>query len=264
MARAGVHVARGSVAAWHPGGSSSELGAACRHAERECARFRRERERGAQCSSSSALAIGASEHAVRRLRVARAHRVRIPVRSRASRATGSSPGPLRTRGIRPSASAAAAAAAAPSPQAFGALWSNPVFRAGFVAWIAAQALKVFTSYVKHRSWSWRPLFDSGGMPSSHSSLCMGVTTAVGLLHGVGSSLFPICLGFTSIVMYDASGVRQQAGKHAQVLNSLVEQSFDEDHPIRVQTGKLKEVLGHSKTQVFCGAVLGVLVGIALG
>ena len=69
--------------------------------------------------------------------------------------------------------------------------------------------KVVTSYISTRSLDWRPLFDSGGMPSSHSSLCMGVTTAVAVLHGLGSSVFAICLGFSCIVMYDAANVRLQ-------------------------------------------------------
>ena len=104
------------------------------------------------------------------------------------------------------------------------LWSNTVFKAGFMAWIAAQVLKILTSYLTTRRLDWRPLFDSGGMPSSHSSLCMAVTTAVGIIHGLGSSLFPVCLGFSAIVMYDAANVRLQAGKHAQILNKVVEKS----------------------------------------
>ena len=78
--------------------------------------------------------------------------------------------------------------------AYQVLWSNTVFKAGFMAWVAAQVLKILTSYLTTRRLDWRPLFDSGGMPSSHSSLCMAVTTAVGILHGLGSSLFPVCFG----------------------------------------------------------------------
>jgi hypothetical protein len=58
--------------------------------------------------------------------------------------------------------------------------------------------------------------DAGGMPSSHSSLCMGITTAVAVQQGLSSALFPVCLGFSLIVMYDAAGVRRHAGKQAEV------------------------------------------------
>jgi acid phosphatase family membrane protein YuiD len=45
---------------------------------------------------------------------------------------------------------------------------------------------------------------------------MGVTTAVAVKHGLESSMFPVCLAFSLIVMYDAAGVRRHAGKQAQV------------------------------------------------
>lgn len=62
----------------------------------------------------------------------------------------------------------------------------------------------------------RIISSSGGMPSSHSALCTALTTSVALCHGVADSLFPVSLGFTLIVMYDAIGVRRHAGMQAQV------------------------------------------------
>jgi hypothetical protein len=64
------------------------------------------------------------------------------------------------------------------------------------------------------------LLGSGGMPSSHSALCVGLTTSVALCHGVSDCLFPVCLGFTLIVMYDAAGVRRHAGRQAEVCMPL--------------------------------------------
>ena len=87
----------------------------------------------------------------------------------------------------------------------------------------------------------------------------GVTTAVALLHGVGSSLFSICVGFSLIVMYDAGGVRRHAGKQAEVLNVIVQDMF-EGHPVGGR--KLKELLGHTPLQVMMGAITGVLVAVA--
>lgn len=98
---------------------------------------------------------------------------------------------------------------------------------------------------------------SGGMPSSHSALCFALTTSVALVHGVGDALFPVCLGFTLIVMYDAAGVRRHAGKQAEVLNIIVGDLF-QGHPISEK--KLKELLGHTPLQVAAGAALGVIVG----
>ncbi|KAL6851652.1 hypothetical protein ACP4OV_020216 [Aristida adscensionis] len=154
-----------------------------------------------------------------------------------------------------STTAAAVTKARESPYLL-ALAANPTFVSGLVAWAAAQAAKaVLTSFVERR-WDPRMLFSSGGMPSSHTALCTALTASVALCHGVSDALFPVCLGFTLIVMYDATGVRRHAGMQAEVLNKIVEDLF-QGHPISER--KLKELLGHTPSQVFAGAFLGILV-----
>ncbi|KAJ9171511.1 hypothetical protein P3X46_014870 [Hevea brasiliensis] len=136
------------------------------------------------------------------------------------------------------------------------LAANPTFISGLLAWFVAQSIKVILNFFVERKWDLRILFASGGMPSSHSALCTALTTSVALCHGVADSLFPVCLGFSLIVMYDAIGVRRHAGMQAEVLNLIVEDLF-QGHPISER--KLKELLGHTPLQVFAGAVLGILV-----
>ncbi|XP_002967232.2 uncharacterized protein LOC9631686 [Selaginella moellendorffii] len=137
------------------------------------------------------------------------------------------------------------------------LRANPTFMSGLVAWMVAQASKVLTTYVVYRRWDLRMLVGSGGMPSSHSALCLGLTTSVALSHGVGDALFPVCLGFSLIVMYDATGVRRHAGMQAEVLNMIIKDLF-QGHPVSEK--KLKELLGHTPLQVVAGALVGILVG----
>lgn len=96
------------------------------------------------------------------------------------------------------------------------LAANPTFVSGLFAWMIAQSTKVFLNFFVERKWDLRLLFASGGMPSSHSALCTALTTSVALCHGVADSLFPVCLGFSLIVMYDAIGVRRHAGMQAEV------------------------------------------------
>ncbi|CAM6127392.1 unnamed protein product [Calypogeia fissa] len=140
---------------------------------------------------------------------------------------------------------------------FSTLRANPTFMSGFIAWAIAQAAKVFTYYMVVRKWDFKMLVGSGGMPSSHSALCFALSTSVAVVHGVGDALFPVCLGFTLIVMYDAAGVRRHAGKQAEVLNLIVADLF-QGHPVSER--KLKELLGHTPLQVFAGAALGIVVG----
>lgn len=136
--------------------------------------------------------------------------------------------------------------------------NNYVFVVGFWGWFLAQFFKIFTKWYKTGIFSPTAFFDSGGMPSSHSSLCSAMTTAVAIRHGLGSSLFAACTCFTVIVMYDAMGVRRHAGLQAQVLNAVVNDLL-EGHPVSER--KLKEVLGHTPRQVMCGGILGILVGL---
>lgn len=138
------------------------------------------------------------------------------------------------------------------------LLSNRVLLAGLCAWAVAQFLKIFTTRYKTGVWDLRALVASGGMPSSHSALCVGVTTAVAIQHGFGSPLFAMGVCFSAIVMYDAAGVRRHAGKQAEVLNKVIGELLD-GHPVSLT--KLKEVLGHTPRQVMAGAILGLVVGV---
>ena len=162
----------------------------------------------------------------------------------------------------PAGLAGAGALAAAGPLVAGgplaALLGNRIFVAGFLGWFAAQSLKIPTTYVKTGQWRLKAFFTSGGMPSSHSALCMAITSSIAALHGLGSSLFPISLGFSLIVMYDGQGVRRQAGRKAEVLNVVREELLG-GHPVAA-LGELKELLGHTPAEIVCGAVMGVAVG----
>lgn len=142
--------------------------------------------------------------------------------------------------------------------AFSDLGANCIFMSALWSWFIAQIVKLFTSAYREGTWDHRVMFDSGGMPSSHTSLVVGLTTSITYQYGLGSVYFPLSLAFTLIVMYDAAGVRRHAGKQAEVLNKIVEDLF---HGSPISDRKLKEVLGHSPLQVLCGAILGVAVGI---
>ncbi|HYS97809.1 MAG TPA: divergent PAP2 family protein [Candidatus Dormibacteraeota bacterium] len=132
--------------------------------------------------------------------------------------------------------------------------------APLVAWTIAQAAKVILTSVRQRRINVRVLAETGGMPSSHSAIVMGLTTAVGKYSGLNSAAFAIALIFTFVVMYDAAGLRRAAGRQAEVLNRLVEDLF---HMRGVQEAHLRELLGHTPFEVLVGAVIGLAVGLIL-
>ncbi len=133
------------------------------------------------------------------------------------------------------------------------IMQNKVLVSAVLAWAAAQILKVFTNYFRHRKMEVERLVGAGGMPSSHSALVVALTMSVGLNFGWDSPLVALSCVLAAIVMYDAAGVRNAAGKQAKVINKLVR-----EHPApRVaREGKLKELLGHTPVEVVAGAFLG--------
>jgi hypothetical protein len=109
-------------------------------------------------------------------------------------------------------------------------------------------------------WNLRRFVETGGMPSSHAASVAALTTSVGLRDGFSSTLFCVTLYFSLVVMYDAAGLRRAAGRHAAVLNRLIDEHFR--HP-EAQTQRLMELLGHTPLEVLVGALLGVAYVLVL-
>lgn len=142
------------------------------------------------------------------------------------------------------------------------LLQNGPFVAAFIAFAIAQIAKCFTYYYTENKWDPTRIIGSGGMPSSHTSMVLGLTTALGVINGTSSAPFAMALIFSLVVMYDASGVRLHAGKQASVLNMIICE-LPPDHPVS-DTRPLRDTLGHTPLQVAAGAVLGVVVGYLVG
>ncbi len=137
--------------------------------------------------------------------------------------------------------------------------------AAIMAVLIAQFIKVPIHYIVFRKVDWTLLTSTGGMPSSHSAAVVALVVAVGIETGVDSPVFAVAAMFAIITMFDATGVRWQAGKQAVVLNQLVtdfnllvDQVKNWQKPEQKQS-QLKELLGHKPIEVFFGAVTGALI-----
>lgn len=127
------------------------------------------------------------------------------------------------------------------------------------AWAIAQTIKMLVPLCRERRLDLERALGSGGMPSSHSAFVCACASATGALCGWTSSLFAISVVIAIIVMYDAANIRQAAGKHAKILNHMMEQWAERgEMPSETQ---LKELLGHTPIQVIAGAALGVAIGL---
>jgi len=136
-----------------------------------------------------------------------------------------------------------------------------------IAMFSAQLIKVIIYSIKNKKLEYRMFFTTGGLPSSHSSLCVCLCVVLGMLqyHDEGQLTwaFAVAVVVSMVVMYDAMGVRLEASKHAKILNRLADEIPDEEkRSLYGKKGKLKEMLGHRGVEVLAGAALGVAVGFA--
>lgn len=136
------------------------------------------------------------------------------------------------------------------------LFQNKALMAGLIAWGLAQIIKIPLDYLRTGRWNWSLLLTTGGMPSSHSALMTATTLAIGLYNGLDNPVFALGVVITMIVTYDAAGVRQQAGIHAQRINVIMAELL-KGHPINERD--LREVLGHTPLEVIGGILLGLAV-----
>jgi len=142
------------------------------------------------------------------------------------------------------------------------LCSNPVFQASLFSWFAAQFIKTILHLLARQIHSVKDLFEmllwrTGGMPSSHSSLVTTMTTCIGFRSGVSSDLFVLSCCFLLVVIRDAVGVRRSSGDQAKALNEigceLDEKKVIDFHPV-------KQIDGHSPSEVLAGVLLGYIIG----
>nr|CAD1837039.1 unnamed protein product [Ananas comosus var. bracteatus] len=141
------------------------------------------------------------------------------------------------------------------------LFYNYPLISAVVAFALAQAIKFFTTWYKEKRWDVKQFVASGGMPSSHSATVTALAIAIGIQDGFGGPLFAISMILASVVMHDAFGIRLHAGKQAEVLNQIVCE-LPEEHPLAV-TRPLRELLGHTPTQVVAGGFLGLFTAVVV-
>jgi acid phosphatase family membrane protein YuiD len=138
------------------------------------------------------------------------------------------------------------------------LFRNPTLWAAFLGWMAAQTVKMALNLRRTRRIDFAYLVSLGGMPSAHSAMVSALALSTGLNAGFGSQAFTVSLALAIVVMFDASTVRRASGLQARLLNQILDELFKEHH---LSQSKLKELLGHTRTEVFAGMLLGLAVAL---
>ncbi|MDP4170394.1 MAG: divergent PAP2 family protein [Bacillota bacterium] len=149
--------------------------------------------------------------------------------------------------------------------------NNFPFWASITAILFAQFIKVPIQFIATSKLDWSLVTSTGGMPSSHSAAVTALTTAIALETGLNSSLFAVSAIFAIITMFDATGVRRQAGEQAIVLNKLVadftkfmeEAKVWQQKPDHEKRKELKELLGHKPIEVLFGGLTGIAIALVM-
>jgi acid phosphatase family membrane protein YuiD len=138
---------------------------------------------------------------------------------------------------------------------------NDVLIVSLASWLVAQLTKIVINGIVTKKFDIERLVGDGGMPSGHSATVTAMALMTGFRLGFDNPIFGIAMIFAIVVMHDATGVRQEAGKHARSIIELTE-IFNEyllEHDEEVKLEKLKTLVGHTPLQVLCGAGVGIIV-----
>lgn len=139
----------------------------------------------------------------------------------------------------------------------------PVLICCLTGWLLSSLLKIPIFYILHRKVNIALAFGTGGMPSSHAATMTATTLAIGLFDGFDKPLFALAIAISMIIIYDAAGVRREAGYHAEALNRLVDEWFVLTKTPLVDQKRMKEMLGHTPIEVVGGVLTGLVSTLVL-
>ena len=119
----------------------------------------------------------------------------------------------------------------------------------FVAWFVSGSLKFFVNALRQKSFrDARKLIGYGGLPSTHTTIISSAVFLNGFSEGFFQPTFTLGLAVMMLFLMDAFTLRRKVGEHAKILNQLQEKVI------------LRERMGHSGLEIFCGLILGMILG----
>jgi uncharacterized protein len=127
---------------------------------------------------------------------------------------------------------------------------TPVVWVAVAVQLSCQIFKFILYSVRDRSVSPQYLVNAGGFPSAHSAFVASLSTGVGVVSGLNSTVFAVAVVFSSIVVYDAFRLRGHVQNHAKRINALIERTG------MTGDGRVSEMVGHSIPEIVGGIVYG--------
>ena len=128
-----------------------------------------------------------------------------------------------------------------------------------ISGLFAQMVKVLIEAARGRGWRPELAFANGGMPSSHTATVTTLAILVGHQAGVAAPVFSLVIVFALYVVFEATGLRQEVGQQARLLNEFMDAAKSHE---QVDRARLREFVGHTWAEVLGGALFGALFAVA--
>lgn len=130
-----------------------------------------------------------------------------------------------------------------------------ILTAVFLSWFIGQTIKMLIGLNQYHTLNLWTYLEDGGMPSTHASITVALTTA--LFYETGLSLyFVIAAVFTILVLNDTLKVKRHQGIQSELMTKMIDVR-------EVVKRKVTESMGHTPEDVFAGAILGFFIASLL-
>jgi acid phosphatase family membrane protein YuiD len=124
----------------------------------------------------------------------------------------------------------------------------------FIAWIVTGIVKFILNSFKEKKLAFN-LIGYGGFPSNHSAIVSSAASLIFFEKGLSDPVICVAITLAFIVFLDANSLRGQIEKQAKLINILNSKN--------IKYPKLRERIGHTKIEIFAGAILGVIVSAVI-
>ncbi len=138
---------------------------------------------------------------------------------------------------------------------------SPVVFIPILVGVITQLTKFVLFSFKHGI-KWNYLLTHGHMPSAHSAFAISVLMTTIYVDGVNSGSFVVATALGFLILDDALRLRMYLGDQGRYLNMLVKNLVEETKLEKKDFPRLKERIGHHKSEVIVGLIYGAILTAA--
>ncbi len=120
-------------------------------------------------------------------------------------------------------------------------------------------LTKFILFSINNGWKWNYILTHGHMPSAHSAFAISVLITTAFVDGITSGSFVVAMALGFLILDDALRLRMYLGDQGRYLNMLVKNLVEETRLEKKDFPRLKERIGHHKSEVAVGLIYGAIL-----